>query len=247
MGEKIDVLTALKNTTVKIKEWADEKLENKVNKDGNKKLTDENYTTTEKTRVKDMVTGLAVLENKLYLKNDDGIIESTATTLPSGGGGGGGSSSASITLVNLLESNEITVATGGSANLVFEYASSETDAAGTAYIYIGDVLKKTYSLTPGENTLDIGDFIGEGVNNVKLTVSDIYSNSKSLSFVINSISLKLTSTFDDSQIFDGDVTIRYIATGAISNDLHMVLNGVDTISSISKILPLKKLLPLRIS
>lgn len=228
MGEKIDVLTALKNTTVKIREWTDEKLENKVNKDGNKKLTDENYTTAEKTKLGEMPTGLQVLENKLYLTNDDGIIESTATTLPSGSGGGG-SSSASITLVNLLDSNEITVATGSSANLVFEYASSETDAAGTAYIYVGDVLKRTYSIIPGENTLDIGELVGEGVNNVKLTVSDIYSNSKSLSFVINSISLKLTSTFDDSQIFDGDVTIRYIATGAISKDLHMILDGVDTI------------------
>ena len=220
----MDVLSAIVSAVRQVKEWADE---NKVAKDGNKKLTDENYTSAEKTKVSQMATGLQVLDGKLYLTNDSGIIENTATTLPSGGGGG--SSSASITLVNLLDSNEITVAYGGSVNLVFEYSSSESDANGIAYIYLSDTLKKTCSITPGQNAIDIGDIIGEGVNNIKLTVSDIYSNSKSLSFVINSISLKLTSTFDDSQIFDGDVTIKYTPTGAVSKDVHMVLDSVDTV------------------
>ena len=143
----MDVLSALKTTTEKIRDWVDDK---KVDKDGNKKLTDENYTSSEKIRVKNMVTGLGVVDGKLYLKNDDGIIESSATTLPSGGGSGG-SLSASITLVNKLDSNELTVALGGSANLVFEYTSSETDETtpATAYVYVGDVLKKTYTVYPG--------------------------------------------------------------------------------------------------
>lgn len=224
----IDIMSAFKTVTEQIKNWADDKLSNKVDKSGNKQLTDQNYSLAEKTKVSNMATGLAVLDGKLYLKNDAGIIENTATTLPSGSGGGG-SSSASITLVNLLESNEITVAYGSSANLIFEYASSETDSPATAYIYLAGTLKKTYSINPGENTLDIGDIIGDGVNDIKLTVSDIYSNSKSMSFVINAISLKITSTFDDSQIFDGDVTIKYIPTGAISKEVHMILDGTDRV------------------
>lgn len=226
----MNIIDALKTTVEAVKKWTSNELTNKVDKEGNKKLTDENYSSADKTKVSNMATGLAVLDGKLYLTNNDGIIEESATTLPSGGGGGGGgSSSASITLNNLLDSNEITVAYGGSANLVFEYASSETDKAAQAYIYLSGNLKKTYSINPGTNTIDIGELIGEGVNDVKLTVSDIYSNSKSLSFVVNAVSLKLTSTFDDSQIFSGDVTIRYIPTGLISKDVHMVLDGVDTV------------------
>lgn len=229
----MDIISALRTTAEKIRDWVDDK---KVDKDGNKKLTDENYTLSEKIRVKNMITGLGVIGDKLYLKNDDGIIESTATTLPSGGGGGG-SSSASITLVNKLDSNELTVALGGSANLVFEYSSSETDdtTPATAYVYIGDTLKKTYTVYPGENTLDIGEILAEGLNSIKLTVSDVYSNQKSLAFVANVITLKITSTFDDSQIYDGDVTIRYYPYGAISKDIHLSIDKSDTIISTTSV------------
>lgn len=229
----MDIMTALRTTTEAIRDWVDGK---KVDKDGNKKLSDENYTSSEKTRVKNMVTGLSVIDGKLYLKNDDGLIESSATTLPSGGGSGGGSS-ASITLVNLLSSNALTVALGGSANLMFEYASSETDdtTPATAYVYIGDTLKQTYTVYPGENTLDIGDILIEGINAVKLTVSDIYSNQKSLSYSINTVSLKITSTFDDSQIYDGDVTIRYSPYGAVSKDVHLVIDNVDSVISTTSV------------
>lgn len=223
----MDIMSAFRTTVEQIRDWADNK---KVDKDGNKKLTDENYTLLEKNRVKNMVTGLGVIDGKLYLKNDDGIIESTATTLPSGGGGGG-SSSASITLVNKLDSNELTVALGGSANLVFEYSSSETDNStpATAYVYIGDTLKKTYTVYPGENTLDIGEILVEGLNSIKLTVSDIYSNQKSLAFSANVVTLKITSTFDDSQVYDSDVTIRYNPYGAISKDVHLIVDNYDSV------------------
>jgi hypothetical protein len=228
----MDILEALRTSIQAIRDWADDK---KVDKDGNKKLTDENYTTSEKARVKNMVTGIGVIDGKLYLKNDDGIIESTATVLPSGGGGG--SSSASITLVNKLPTTELTVALGGDANLVFEYSSSETDetTSATAYVYIGDTLKKTYTVYPGENTLNIGDILVEGLNSIKLTVSDIYSNQKSLAFSANAIALKITSTFDDSQIYDGDVTIRYYPYGAISKDVHLVINKADSIISTTSV------------
>jgi hypothetical protein len=224
----MDIISALKTAIEKIRDWVDEK---KVDKDGNKKLTDENYTASEKNRVKNMVTGIGIVGDKLYLKNDNGIIESTATALPSGGGGG--SSSASITLINKLESNELTVAYGGSANLIFEYASSETDETtpATAYVYIGDTLKQTYVVYPGENTIDVGEVLLEGLNSIKLTVSDIYSNQKSLAFSANVIVLKITSSFDDSQIYDGDVTLRYQPYGAISKDVHLSIDNVDTVIS----------------
>lgn len=227
----MDIMNAFQVTASKISEWTNEKLDSKVDKVGNKKLTDENYSTAEKNKVSNMATGLAVIDGKLYLKNDSGLITESATNLPAGGsgGGGGGGSSASITLTNLLDSNAITVAIGGQANLTFEYSSSETNAPGTAYVYIGGTLKKTYSINTGSNTLNVGELVNEGVNDVRITCSDIYSNSKSLSYVVNAITLKLTSNFDDSQIYDDDITIRYTPYGAIAKDVHLVVNGNDTV------------------
>ena len=115
----------------------------------------------------------------------------SAVTLPSGGGSGG--SSATIILKNLLDSNTLTVAVGGNAILKFSFESSEDDNGGTAYIYIGGNLKGTEPIITGENTLNIGQYVGEGANEVKLTCMDIYGNSKSLSYVVNAINLKITS------------------------------------------------------
>ena len=221
----MNIMDALRQVTSSIKSWTDE---NKVQKVNGKGLSTNDYTNLDRQKVEGMPNDLVILDGKLFLAQDGAPLTESAVTLPSGGGGG--SSSASVTLKNLLPSNTITVAYGSSANLVFEYSSSEAEtASGIAYIYLSDTLKKTCSINPGENTIDIGDIIGSGANNIKLTVSDIYSNSKSLSFVVNAISLKLSSTFDDSQIFSGDITVKYVPTGAIFKDLHMILDDTDTI------------------
>lgn len=223
----MDIMNAFKTVTEQIKNWSNDKLSKKVDKVGGKSLSTNDYTQTDKSKVDDMATGLKILEGKLFLSNDSGIIENSGVTLPSGGGGGG-TGNESVTLKNELDSTTIIAALNGDVLLKFNYSSTEDDG-GTAYIYINDVLKATVKISSGSNTINIKQYVGEGSNIVKLTCVDQYSNSKSLSYTANIISLKLTSTFDDSQIFDGDVTIRYIATGAISKDLHMVLDSVDTV------------------
>lgn len=176
----------------------------------------------------DLVDGLVILDNMLYLTSG-GTIASTGVELPAGGGGGGGSSTA-ITLTNLLEGNTITAAHGTSVNVSFSYASSEDSGPGTAYIYVDTLLKGTAPIIQGDNTIDIGPYVTEGTNIVKITCQDIYSNNRSLSYTVESVSLKITSPFDDS-IFHGTSTpFKYIPYGAVEKTIHFVLNGeeVDT-------------------
>lgn len=224
----MNVLEALRSTVEAIKSWTDE---NKVQKVSGKGLSSNDYTTAEKQAVSGIATDLTLLEGKLYLSKNGELI-SGGVTLPTGGGGG--SSSATITLKNLLDSNTLTVAVGGDANLKFSFASSEDDNGGTAYIYVGGNLKGTFSIISGENTINIGQYIGEGTNEVKLTCVDVYSNSKSLSYVVNAISLKITSTFDDSQTYSGDINVRYIPYGAVEKTIHFIVDGVDTTVVVSE-------------
>ena len=230
MGEKISIIEALKNVTESIRAWTDE---NKVSKVSGKGLSTNDYTTADKNKVSNMANDLVVIDSKLYLAQDGVPLEGTAVTLPSGGSGGGGTSAA-ITLKNLLDSNTLTVAVGGEANLEFSFASSEDDGNGTAYIYVGGVLKSTATIVTGDNVLDISGYIGEGANEVKLTCMDIYSNSKSLSYTVNAINLKITSTFDDSQIYSGDISLRYIPYGAVEKTIHFVVDGADTTAIVSE-------------
>ena len=226
----MDILQALRKSLESMKAWTDE---NKVAKVSGKGLSTNDYTTADKNKVANMANDLVVIDSKLYLAQDGVPIEESAVTLPSGGGGGGGSS-ATITLKNLLDSNTLTVAVGGEANLEFNYASSEYDGDGTAYIYVGGILKGTATIVTGDNKLDISGYIGEGANEVKLTCMDIYSNSKSLSYTVNAINLKITSTFDDSQIYSGDISVRYIPYGAVKKTIHFVIDGVDTTAIVSE-------------
>ena len=225
----IDVLDAIIKSVSRVKEWTDE---NKVQKESGKGLSTNDYTTAEKNKVSAIPNDLVVLDGKLYLAQDGVTMNNSAVVLPSGGGGGG--SSANITLKNLLDSNILTVAVGGDANLKFSFASSEDDGDGTAYIYIGGVLKGTTTIVTGDNVLDISQYIGEGTNEIKLTCMDIYSNSKSLSYTVNAINLKITSTFDDSQIYSGDISVRYIPYGAIEKTIHFVVDNVDTTVVVSE-------------
>ena len=224
----MDILQALKKVTESIKAWTDE---NKVDKVSGKGLSSNDYTTAEKNKVAAMANDLVIIDGKLYLAKDGVPIDDTAVTLPEGGGGG---SSATIDLKNLLDSNTLTVAVGGEANLKFSFASSETEDDGMAYIYVGGILKGTATIITGENVLDISEYIGEGTNEVKLTCMDIYSNSKSLSYTVNAINLKITSTFDDSQIYSGYISVRYIPYGAIEKTIHFVIDGADTTVVVSE-------------
>lgn len=225
----MDIMNSFKKLVSAIKEYVDE---TKVSKVSGKGLSTNDYTTTDRNKVANMANDLVIIDKKLYLAQDGVPLEETAVTLPSGGSGGG--SSATITLKNLLESNVLTVAVGGLANLEFNFSSSEHDGDGTAYIYVGGVLKGTKTIVTGDNKLDISGYIGEGTNEVKLTCMDIYSNSKSLAYTVNAISLKITSTFDDSQLYSGDISLRYIPYGAIEKTIHFVVDGNDTTAIVSE-------------
>lgn len=223
----MNIIDALKTTVEAVKKWTSNELTNKVDKVSGKSLSTNDYTAADKQAVSSIATDLTILNGKLYLSKD-GELLSSGVTLPSGGGGGGGSSSGSITLKNELDSTSITAAVNNDVLLKFNYSSSEDETGnGTAYIYVGDILKAMVSISPGSNTVNIGNYVGEGINLVKLTCMDIYSNSRSIQYTVNVISLRVTSTFDDSQIYSNDINIRYIPYGAIEKTVHFVVDGKD--------------------
>ena len=224
----MNIMDAFKKVTESIWSKTEENLNDKVDKIDGKSLSTNDYTTADRQAVQSIATDLTLLDGKLYLSKD-GELLSSGVTLP-GGGGSGDSSSGSITLVNELESSIITAALDSDVLLKFNYSSSEDESEnGTAYVYVNDVLKLTATITPGSNTINIGQYVGEGTSVVKLTCVDIYSNSKSLQFSTNIVSLRITSTFTDGQVYNGDINVRYIPYGAVEKDIHFILNGVEDI------------------
>ena len=221
----MEILDVLKKSTSAIRDWVNE---NKVQKISGKGLSTNDYTDADKNKldsINDIPNDLVVLDGKLYLAQDGVIMDNSAVTLPSGGGGSG--SSAVITLTNLLDSNSLTVATNQSADLKFSFASSETTEDGTVYIYVNDVLKASDIIISGENSIDVSPYITEGTNNVKITATDIYSNSKSLSYSIEMVSLKLSSQFDATVPYDSAIDYTYIPVLNATKTLHIILDRTE--------------------
>lgn len=167
--------------------------------------------------------------NLLYLTSDgerigDGIQVATGT-----GGGGGTSLEYTITLKNLLESRVITVASGSKVELKYSYSSVDSegydDGDGVGRLTINNVIKPALSVVQGENTLDITSMLSVGANTVKIRVENSEGAAKTLSYTINVVAAIITSSFDVSAPFTGDINFDYIPNGAVEKTVRFELDG----------------------
>lgn len=230
----LDIIEALQKTAQSIRDWSDKQLNTKVDKVSGKQLTDQNYSLDEKNRVANMATGLTVIDDVLFLKTDSGYMSETGIDLSQyGGGGGGGTSSSRVTVENLLDSNEITVASGAEVSLKFSY-QSENNTSGTAMIYLDDMVRGTKPISVGENIIDVGEYIKSGYNKLTLTCIDSYGHQAQLIYIVNVISLSLTTSFNDSKSYTGTYfEVPYVLTGDGQKTMHFVFDGDDMTELIS--------------
>lgn len=226
----MDIMAALQKTCQDVKEWSSKKLNTKVDKVSGKQLTDQNYSLTEKNKVANMATGLMVIDDVLFLKTDNGYISDSGVDLSQygGGGGGGGSISDRVTVENLLDSTEITVASGKSVELTFNY-KSENSANGTVMIYVDDTMKGTKPLSTGKNYVDVRAYLNPGYNKITLVCMDAYGHQAApLIYIINVVSLTLTTSFNDSQGFTGSYfEVPYVVKADGSKTVHFEFDGED--------------------
>ena len=170
--------------------------------------------------------GLEIVENKLYLKNNNGIIKDSGVDLPSGGGGGSGPSS-NITLKNLLPSSELTIAVNADAILRFEYQSTNSEN-GTAMISIDDTIKGTKPIVSGANTINVSEYLRVGYNKLTLTCVDARGEQASLIYIVNVIALSLTTSFNDSKAYTSSYfEVPYVVTGDGNKTMHFIFDGED--------------------
>lgn len=187
---------------------------------------------------KQLVNGMLLdSNNNLYLTSNGDII-SDPVELPQGGSGSGTGVQTVLTLLNENEGTTITVANNSPVELKFNFTSTENDTPtgnGTAKIIVDGVLKATYEISQGSNTVDVQKYLDEGINIVKVVCVDVYGNYKSLTYSVTVVALSLSSTFDDTLIYDGDITFKFIPYGTISKKILFIVDGetVDTITTLS--------------
>lgn len=156
--------------------------------------------------------------------------------LGAGGGGGGGGSGVTDMKVSVTVDPEtgnpmwpLYVAVGGKCIVGITWSSTRDGAPtgrGTVYAYVSGKLVETRTVNQGSLTFDFTDYIISGENKIEIRVVDTYSNTKNLIDIISGITLKLSSNFEDSLSYSGDVTFTYIPTGSITKNVFFIVDGV---------------------
>lgn len=179
----------------------------------------------------------------LYLTADDAVVVGPlgpfAGTGGGGGSGGGSGNNATLMLTNTSGWLAATVAQGGSCVIKANWSSLENElstGAGTLTVRVNGSTKTTRSVDQGDISIDVKDYLNSGTNSVKLTITDVYGNNRTINFSITVVSVSLSSTFDETVIFTGAIAFTYIPVGNIEKTVHFILDGreIDTaVTSVS--------------
>lgn len=149
---------------------------------------------------------------------------------PFAGGSGSTGNNAVLTLQNKTGWVYKSVAQNTACVLKAVWSSLEDDLPtgdGILTLKVGGTVKHMASVSQGDIEVDVSSYLSAGSNSVKLTVTDVYDNSRSISFAISVVALTLTSTFDPAAEYSGAITFPYVPTGSVSKIVHFVLDGIE--------------------
>lgn len=166
----------------------------------------------------------------LHFYDADGNDVYEPVYIEGGGGGGGTSSSSVVKLTNQNGTATMAVATGAAVNLMFNFTSTEDDIPtgnGTCQISVNGAVKTTFNIAQGLTTFDVAEYLKSGSNTVRVKCTDIYGTSKTLAYTISVIDMYITSTFDATVPYNGDITFKYTPFGAIDKTIHILIDGTE--------------------
>ena len=146
------------------------------------------------------------------------------------GGGGASTNNAEFTVTNTSGWLSKTVALGASLSVSFNWSSIEDGIAtgnGVIKISVGGSVKATYEVEQGNISVSISQYLLLGSNEVEITLSDLYGNSKTYKFTINTIKVSISSYFDATQAYTGTINYSYIPVGAVEKTVHFLVDGVE--------------------
>lgn len=147
-----------------------------------------------------------------------------------GGGGGNGSSTnnAEFTVTNETGWLTKTIAYGAKCSILISWSSIEDGIStgnGTAKISVGGVLKSSFEIQQGKIPIEIDKYLVNGINDISITISDIYGNTRILKFTVTTVSVSISSYFDSTTTYTGDINFGYTPVGAVEKTVYFIVDG----------------------
>lgn len=178
-------------------------------------------------------------EGLVYLLHNGERVSGPHGPFAGGGGGGGSGNNAVLTVTNTTGAVSITIAKGKSCTLKFNWTSIENDmptGVGNVRVTVNGSVRASREIQQGDVKMNVGPYLGAGTNIVKLAVSDVYGNTKTLSFNITAVEISISSSFDDSVAYNGALSFPYTPVGSVEKTVHFYVDGTkvaDVVTSAS--------------
>ena len=173
---------------------------------------------------------------KLWENTDptqEGAIPKTALVI-TGAGGGGGQTAGSNLAITRITPDTITAKSDSDSVLIrYNFYSALADGdtnsiTGTAVWRVGSTTVATENnLVQGDKSFNIRPYLNVGSNTVTLAFTDSEGSVATRRWSVTLVNFNITSSFDEFQTYDGDVTFRYTPNGAIDKVIHFKLDGVE--------------------
>lgn len=163
-----------------------------------------------------------------YYTKDE--IDATLAEFQPAGGGGGSSSgnNATLTISNTAGWLSKTIPQGADCYVSASWSSIEDGLAtggGALTIYVGGIVKYTANVEQGPFRVNVAPYLPTGKSSVRVSVMDVYGNIKSIVYSINTVVLNISSTFDASIPYNGDIAFTYTPFGNLEKIVYFVLDG----------------------
>lgn len=165
-------------------------------------------------------------------------------------GGSGGSSTSSSLKIGYVTTSPLVVTVDDKA--IIKYTFTGTDSSGDAVTEgnavwkIGGRVIATNTAIAGENEFDVTEYLSIGTQKVNLTITDDAGSLVSKNWTVQKIDVRLESSFNDKLTYPmGTVSFDFTPYGAISKDIHFILDGkeIATMTTVSSGIPMSYNLP----
>ena len=138
----------------------------------------------------------------------------------SGGGGGGGS----ITVTNQSGWLSKSIAEGSACAITLTWSSTE-EGNGVLKVSANGVAKTAREVSQGTVSIEVGSYLSKGINEVAVTIADVYGSSRTITFTITTVSVNISSYFDDATAYTGEIPFSYTPVGAVDKTVHFLVDG----------------------
>ena len=114
------------------------------------------------------------------------------------------------------------------------YYKDESDLSpmrGTAVLTVNGLERQRMDLRPGSTySLEVTRYLTEEKNTVQVTVMNNEGSTRNFVYDVNIVNLGLESTFDETEVHTGAVSVRYTPQGNMLKTVHFLVDGEEVLA-----------------